>query len=190
MSYRIFFALLLLIQLPAAAARGLSNAEIQQLKAIITFTEQAPAGTLGTNSLARQQNYLNSIMQQWLEAGVSLQSLIRAILTNASDLQSIGVDLGDDLSDDNSAQSLAAFLAGVADPAQLAVAMMEAGYSADEAVAAVAQATATPLQELIADSQVAAAMADSERAGSVRAAAPDYGKGAPVLLLQNAASPS
>lgn len=186
MSYRIFFALLLLIQLPAAAARGLSNAEIQQLEAIATFTEQAPAGTPGTNSLARQQNYLNSIMQQWLEAGVSLQSLIRAILTNASDLQSIGIDL----TDDNSAQNLAAFLAGVADPAPLAVAMMDAGYSADEAVAAVAQATATPLQELIADSQVATAIADSERAGSVRAAAPDYGKGAPVLLLQNAASPS
>ena len=183
MSYRIFFTLLLLTQLPVAVARGLSDAEIQQLEAIATFTEQAPAGTSGENSLVQQQNYLNSIMQQWLEAGVSLDSLIRAVLANANDLRDIGLT-------DTDAKSLASFLAEVASPTQLAVAMMDAGYSVDETVVAVAEVTATPPEDLITNSQVAAAMAASARADSVRAAAPDYGNGAPVLLLRNAVSPS
>ena len=91
MFYRIFFALLLLTQLPVAAARAPSDAEIQQLKNIATSAEPAPAGTPGADSNEAQRNYLNSFMQQLLAAGVSLDALVRTILANAADLQDTGL---------------------------------------------------------------------------------------------------
>ena len=163
MLYRVFFALLLLTQLPAAAARELTGAEIRQLKDIAVSAEAAD---------------LNAYMQALLEAGVSLESLISALVANAADLGDVGLAGAD-------AASLAAFLQGLASPAQLAVAMMAAGYPANEAVLAVAEATATPLETLIADSRVAAAMAASDRAAADSArAAP-----APTPFLRDAVSP-
>ena len=144
MFYRIFFALLLLTQLPVAAARAPSDAEIQQLKNIATSAEPAPAGTPGADSNEAQRNYLNSFMQQLLAAGVSLDALVRTILANAADLQDTGLANTD-------AASVAGFLQGLASPAELAVAMMAAGYPAGEAVSAVAEATDTPAEALIAN---------------------------------------
>ncbi len=185
MFYRIFFALLLLTQLPVAAARAPSDAEIQQLKNIATSAEPAPAGTPGADSNEAQRNYLNSFMQQLLAAGVSLDALVRTILANAADLQDTGLANTD-------AASMAGFLQGLASPAELAVAMMAAGYPASEAVSAVAEATDTPAEALIANSQVAASMAAADRAAadSARATAPQSSSGAPVLLLRDPVSPS
>ena len=170
MLYRVFFALLLFIQLPAAAARELSGAEIQQLKDIAASAEAAD---------------LNAYMQELLDAGVSLESLISIIVANAADLDDVGLAGAD-------AASLVAFLQGLASPAQLAVAMMAAGYPANETVLAVAEATATPLETLIADSQVATAMAASERAVASERAAADSARAAPapVPLLRDPVSPS
>ena len=69
---------------------------------------------------------------------------------------------------------------------------MAAGYPAGEAVSAVAEATDTPAEALIANSQVAASMAAADRAAadSARATAPQSSSGAPVLLLRDPVSPS
>ena len=177
MLYRILLALLLLTQLPVAGARDLTGAEVRQLKETAAAVEPAADGTPVTAAL-------DAYMRELLEAGVSLESLVAALVANADEFQNIGLA-------DASAESLAGVLQGLASPAQLAVALMAAGYPADEAVSAVAAATATPVEALVADSEVAAGMAAPARAAADSAAStPEVGKGAPVLLLQNAVSPS
>ena len=177
MLYRILLALLLLTQLPVVAARDLTDAEVRQLKEVAAVVESAADGTPVTTDL-------DAYMRELLEAGVSLESLVAALVANADELQNIGLA-------DASAESVAGVLQGLASPAELAVALMAAGYPADEAVSAVAAATATPVEALVADAEVAAGMAASARAAADSAAsAPEVGKGAPVLLLQDAVSPS
>ena len=177
MLYRILLALLLLTQLPVAGARDLTGAEVRQLKEVAAAVEPAADGTPVTTDL-------DAYMRELLEAGVSLEALVAALVANADELQNIGLA-------DASAESVAGVLQGLASPAQLAVALMAAGYPADEAVSAVAEVTATPVEVLVADSEVAAGMAASARAAADSAAsAPEVGKGAPVLLLQDAVSPS
>ena len=177
MLYRILLALLLLTQLPVVGARDLTGAEVRQLKAVAAAVEPAADGTPVTAAL-------DAYMRELLEAGVSLESLVAALVANADEFQNIGLA-------DASAESVAGVLQGLASPAQLAVALMAAGYPADEAVSAVAEVTATPVEALVADSEVAAGMAAAARAAADSAAsAPEVGKGAPVLLLQDAVSPS
>lgn len=177
MLYRILLALLLLTQLPVVAARDLTGAEVRQLKEVAAAVEPAADGTPVTAAL-------DAYMRELLAAGVSLESLVAALVANADELQNIGLA-------DASAESMAGVLQGLASPAQLAMALMAAGYPADEAVSAVAAVTATPVEALVADAEVAAGMAASARAAADSAAsAPEVGKGAPVLLLQDAVSPS
>ena len=106
MLYRILLALLLLTQLPVVAARDLTGAEVRQLKEVAAAVEPAADGTPVTTDL-------DAYMRELLEAGVSLEALVAALVANADELQNIGLA-------DASAESVAGVLQGLASPAQLA----------------------------------------------------------------------